>query len=189
MRTVRNSLLALAVLSALALPSAALAANANDIIRDCSQDGDFDRNYSQGDLRRAEQRVPTDVDEYTDCRDVINQAQVRDRSSRGGGSGGAGGSGGGGGGSVPTSPEDVKALADAAKDSDAGRAPSLSVGGERVLPGSGGALSTASAANEIPVPILLVLICVAAMAAAGGYALLKRRFPEARSAALRIFRR
>jgi hypothetical protein len=191
-RLVRTSLLIAGVAAALAWPGGAYAASAEQIIRDCSQDGDFDREYSQRDLRRAEGRLPTDVDEYTDCRDVINQAQIRDRSSRtgqGGGGAGGGGSGSGPGGSVAASPEDAQALAGRARKADKGEAPALSVGGERVGTGGGGALSTASAANELPLSILIALICVAALGAAGAYAILRRRFPEAGRAALRLFRR
>jgi hypothetical protein len=188
-RFARDSLLLAALLAAMVTPAAALAASSGQIIRDCSQDGDFDRQYSQRDLRRAEGRLPTDVDEYTDCRDVINQAQIR---GKGGGGGAAGGPGGGAAapdGSVGASPEDAKALADAASGASSGRAPALSVGGQRVKPGSGGVLSTAAAANELPLPILLALICAAALGAAGGYALVQRRFPELGRAALRLIRR
>jgi hypothetical protein len=192
-RLVRTSLLTAGVAALLAWPGGAYAASAEQIIRDCSQDGDFDREYSQRDLREAEGRLPTDIDEYTDCRDVINQAQIRDRSSRGGeGGGGAGGGGGGSGsgtgGALTPSPEDAKALAGKAKRADEGDAPSLSVGGERIDAG-GGVLRTGSAAHELPLPILLALICVAAVSAVGGYAVLRRRYPEAGRAALRLFRR
>jgi hypothetical protein len=187
MRFVRDSLLIAGVAVALVSPAAAQAATAEQIIRDCSQDGDFDRQYSQRDLRKAEGRLPTDVDEYTDCRDVINQAQIRDKGSRGGPGGGGNGSGPGG--SVATSPEDAKALADAASNAHKGDAPPLSVGGERVKPGGSGLLSTASSANELPLPLLIALLCVAAVSVGGGYAFMRRRFPEAGRAALRLFRR
>jgi hypothetical protein len=58
-----------------------------------------------------------------------------------------------------------------------------------VVPGSGGLFKTAGASSSLPVSVLLALIAVAALAAAGGFLALRRRFPEVIGAALRIFRR
>jgi hypothetical protein len=182
-----------AALAALAVPAPAFASSST-VIRDCAKDGKLDRNYSQGDLRRAEDDLPTDVDEYTDCRDVINQAQVRgDRDANSSGAGGSGGGGGnasnGTGGSVPATPDDTKALDEATREAESGDAPTLSVGDERIEPTEGGLLSTAQAANELPLPLLLVLISIAALGAGGGYMAMRRRLPDARRFALRLIRR
>jgi hypothetical protein len=160
------------------------------VIRDCAQDGKLDQHYSLSDLKQAEKKLPTDVDEYTNCRDVINQAEVSGSGDKGtkthsaGAAGGGSGNGGGGGG---PSAKDVKALK-SATNQDKG-APSLSLQGEKVTPGSGGVFKTAGAANSMPLPVLLALIAVAALTAAGGFVALRRRFPEVIGAALRIFRR
>jgi hypothetical protein len=169
-------------------PDVALA-SPQAVIRDCAQDGKLDRHYSISDLKNAEKKLPTDVDEYTNCRDVINQAQVAgsgdnaQAAGHGGGAGGGGQSGGDGG----TSARDLRAL-DRARHSGTG-APSLSLQGKKVVPGTGGVFRTAGAANDLPVPVLLALVAVAALTAAGGFVALRRRFPEVIGAALRIFRR
>jgi hypothetical protein len=159
------------------------------VIRDCAQDGKLDQHYSLSDLKQAEKKLPTDVDEYTNCRDVINQAEVAGSGDKGtkthsAGAGGSSGNSGGGGG---PSAKDVKALK-SATNQDQG-APSLSLQGEKVTPGSGGVFKTAGAANSMPLPVLLALIAVAALTAAGGFVALRRRFPEVIGAALRVFRR
>jgi hypothetical protein len=89
--------LVLTLLVALALPVLAQASG-DDVIRDCAQDGDLDKDYSDEELEDAERNMPSDVDQYSDCRDVIRQAQAGGRGSTDGGGGSGGGSGGGGGG-------------------------------------------------------------------------------------------
>ena len=174
----------------LALPGIAHA-NPQQVIRDCAQDGKLDHHYSLSDLKKAEKKLPTDVDEYTNCRDVINQAEVQGSggnnqgSSHGGGSGG--GASGGSGGGPSASASDVNALNHA---KDTGRkAPSLTLHGEKVIPGSGGVFKTAGAANDLPMPVLLALIALGALTVAAAVVALRRRFPEVFGAALRILRR
>jgi hypothetical protein len=174
----------------LATPEAAFA-SPQQVIRDCAQDGKLDRHYSLSDLKNAEKKLPTDVDEYTNCRDVINQAEEQGSGGKSHGnshgpvSSAGGGSGGGGG---PTaSASDVRALHHATNGT--GKPPSLSLHGEKITPGSGGVFKTAGAANDFPTPVLLALLAVVALTAAGGVVALKRRFPEVFGAALRVFRR
>src|SRR6266536_2740159 len=91
MRRLRDTLIFVAAAVAVAVPAVALGlavsaallatpstavASPQSVIRDCAQDGRLDHQYSASDLRKAEQQLPTDVDEYTNCRDVINQAEV-----------------------------------------------------------------------------------------------------------------
>ena len=85
--------LALTLLVALALPVLAHASG-DDVIRDCAEDGDLDKSYSDEELEDAERNMPSDIDQYSDCRDVIQQAQAGGRGSTdgGGASGGGGGS-------------------------------------------------------------------------------------------------
>jgi hypothetical protein len=175
----------------LVLPGVAHA-SPQQVIRDCAQDGKLDHHYSLSDLKNAEKKLPTDVDEYTNCRDVINQAEVQGsggnaHSSSHGPLSGAGGSSGGGGGGATPSAQDVQALNDA--KSGNGQAPTLSLNGQKVVPGSGGVFKTAGAANDVPTPVLLALIALVALTAAGGIVALRRRFPEVFGAALRILRR
>jgi hypothetical protein len=196
MRRIRDMSISLAVpaivvgSALLAAPEVALA-SPQAVIRDCAQDGKLDNHYSLSDLKNAEKHLPTDVDEYTNCRDVINEAEVQGSGGKSHGKAhGAisspGGGTGGGGGSAAT-PGDVREL-NKAKDTG-GEPPSLSLHGQKVEPGSGGVFKTAGAANDLPVPVLLALIAVAALTAGGGVVAIKRRFPEVIGAALRIFRR
>ena len=76
-----------ALLTALALLAAVPAtapASPERIFEDC-QDGRLDRRYSDRDLRQAIKRMPPDLDEYTNCRELIRSAQLGVRG--GGGSG------------------------------------------------------------------------------------------------------
>jgi uncharacterized membrane protein YgcG len=88
--------LALTLVLALALPALAQASG-DDVIRDCAQDGDLDQDYSDKELEDAERNMPSDIDQYSDCRDVIRQAQAGGRGSTDGSGGSAGGGTGGGG--------------------------------------------------------------------------------------------
>jgi hypothetical protein len=191
MRRIRDTFtLLLAVTALLVLPAIAHA-SPQQVIRDCAQDGKLDHHYSLSDLKNAEKKLPTDVDEYTNCRDVINQAEVQGSGGNAHGSShgplsGGGGSGGGGKGSAPSA-KDVQALNNARSGN--GQAPSLSLQGEKITPGGGGVFKTAGAANDVPTPVLLALIALGALTAAGGIVALRRRFPEVFGAALRILRR
>jgi hypothetical protein len=176
----------------LATPATAQA-SPQGVIVDCAKDGKLDHHYSLGDLKKAEKQLPSDVDEYTNCRDVINQAEVQSSGSSSKGSShgalsGAGPNSGGGGGAGP-SQADTKALAKATDRAAGGKAPTLSLGGQEVRPGSPGVFKSASAANTLPTPVLAALIAVGLLTAAGGTLAVRRRFPEVVGAALRIFRR
>jgi hypothetical protein len=62
--------LVLAVLAVLALPGSAMA----NPIADCSDDGDLDKQYSNAELRKALDTLPTDLDEYSNCREILSGA-------------------------------------------------------------------------------------------------------------------
>jgi hypothetical protein len=167
-----------AALIALAVP-AAVQASGFDVIRDCADDSDLDRKYSNSELRQARDNLPSDLDEYSDCREVINSAITGGGGGGGsdGGSGG-GGAGGGSGGSGPKA-EAARARDEAALDAlTNGRGkPALNVAGTQVEPGDNGLFDLASAANGLPLPLLLALIAVLLGAAAAGLVALSRRFP------------
>src|SRR5918999_5662799 len=91
-----------AALIALAVPCTAQASG-SDVIRDCAEDGRLDRNYSNGELKDARDNLPSDLDEYSDCREVINGAITS------GSDGGGGRDGGGGSGSSATSAQEREA--------------------------------------------------------------------------------
>jgi hypothetical protein len=176
------------------LPAAAAFASSGGakVIRDCTDDGVLQGHYTQKQLRDALGSIPTDVDEYTNCRDVINQAEEQGSggnahsSSHGPVSGAGGSSGSGGGSGGGNTPSDVQALNNA---KGSGTAPSLSLHGEKITPGTGGVFKTAGAANDVPMPVLLALIALGALTVAGALVALRRRFPEVFGATLRLFRR
>jgi hypothetical protein len=81
-------------LAALALPALAHA-SAKDVVNDCTDDEVLQGHYSQRELSAALAKLDADIDEYTNCRDVIRAAQLAlagASSSSGGGSDSSGGS-------------------------------------------------------------------------------------------------
>jgi hypothetical protein len=172
-----RSILAVALI-ALAVPAAAQASGF-DVIRDCARDGRLDGNYSNGELKEARDNLPSDLDEYSDCREVINGA-ITSGSDRGGGrDGGGSGSGAGGSGGSGPGGEAGRARDAAALDqlTDRRGKPALNVAGTNVEPGDNGLFDLASATNGLPLPLLLALIAVLLGAAAGGAVALSRRYP------------
>jgi hypothetical protein len=165
-------LLALAVLALLALPGSA---TANPVI-DCARDGDLDRKYSNAELRRAIDRIPGDLDEYSNCREILSGA-ITGGSDKGGNRPTAGADG------QPLSADEQAArgkdnedLAAITGNPDENR-PSVEVGGEQVEPGSNGLFDLASASNDLPVPLLVALVALAVLAVIGGLVALRERIP------------
>jgi hypothetical protein len=184
----------LALLLAGALASAAHASGA-DVIRDCTLDGQLNKTYTAKEIADALAHLPADVDEYSDCRDVLRRAQLRAASGgkdknggggttgtggggttgggttggTGGGGGGAGGTSGGGGTSSaavdPLTSATPQERASFQKAVEAGSAP-VPLDGRPVTPGSlGGAKS--SGLSDLPTPLLVVLALLAAGAVGG----------------------
>lgn len=112
-----TTILAALFVALLALPAFAQASG-NDVIRDCLEDGHVDGTYSQNEYQDAQENMGSDVDQYSDCRDVIAQAQA-DRSRRGSGSrnsgGGSSGGGSSSGGSGGTSSSSSSGTSDASR--------------------------------------------------------------------------
>ena len=77
-----------------------MAAERIEILRDC-QDGSLSGTYTPAEIRDARDNIPADIDQYSDCRDVLSRALIA-RTSGGGGSGGGSPSGGGGSGPAGT---------------------------------------------------------------------------------------
>jgi len=95
----RRAALVLALL--VLVPASSALASASDVIRDCTDDARLQGRYTQKELRSALAGLPSDIDEYTNCRDVIRAAQLAAANS--GGGSGRGGASGGGTGSTPGS--------------------------------------------------------------------------------------
>jgi hypothetical protein len=173
---VRRVAYILVLLIALAAPALAHA-SPDAVIRDCADDGDLDRQYSNSDLEKAEQNLPSDLDEYSDCRSVIAGAKTGG-SDKGGGRD-SGGSGGGAGPSAQAAENSARAQDQAELEAltKGGKKPNLEIGGRKVEPGSNGLFDLASASNGMPLPLLLALIAVGLLAAGGGFLALRRRVP------------
>jgi hypothetical protein len=166
-------LLALAVLVLLALPASAMA----DPVRDCARDGDLDKQYSNAELRNALDRIPGDLDEYSNCREVISGA-IAGGSDKGGNRPTAGAAGG-----QPVTPKEQEArnkdnqeLSAITADPES-NPPSVDVGGERVEPGSNGLFDLASSSNDLPTPLLVALIALGLVALLGALVALRDRIP------------
>jgi hypothetical protein len=171
--------LALAVaLCALALPAVA-SASPNQVIRDCQTDGDLDRKYSNEDLRKAENNLPADVAEYSDCGEVI-AAAITSGSDKGAGSGGGGGESGATSGGAPTAEQQQNRAGDDAALNELTKKrkrPDVDVGGRSISPGDNGLFNVAGATNSMPLPLLLALIGALLVALVGGLLALRRRVP------------
>jgi len=154
----QGSLLAAgALLLALLSPTPARADVGATIIQRCTH-GQSLSGFSQQDYRRALQELPTEVEEYSDCANLIRRAQLAAAGGRGAGSSGEGAS------AIPLSPSERAALGRVPR---AGGAP-LQVGGQLVRPGVVHA-NVASALSSLPTPLLatlaFLLACALALAA------------------------
>jgi hypothetical protein len=159
----------LAVLAVLLVAPAAQAdATRNKILREC-QSGQLSGDYTAAEIRDARSNIPDDVDQYTDCRDVLTRALL----ARAGGSGGGGagdpgtgggttGGGGGGGGGVDASGVPLTPSTDADREAIEGASGQpMEISGRRVTPGS------ASLRNDLPTTLLVMLALLAVAAVAG----------------------
>ena len=158
-------------------PPAAAQSTRIKILRECSQNGRLSGDYTAQQIRDARSNIPDDIDEYTDCRDVLTRALLsRAGGDSGGGGGGTGGGGTGGGGTgggstgggsgellTPSTDADRKALDDAA---GANQTP-VEISGASVIPGSASGLG-----NDLPTTliVLLALLGAAALAALAPFA-------------------
>jgi hypothetical protein len=195
----RRLLTALTILC-LALPATAGAeGGVTKLLRDACRDERIDGTYTQAEYKKALEQLPTDSDEYTGCREVLQRGRLaalsagKHRSSGASGSTGTGAGTGGGSGSsgggpsgpshAPTAdplatatPRQKKALAQAAQS-----AKPVDVGGELVQPGALGLGELSGSGRGVPTP-LIALICLLAATALGaggwwlGSRVLTRRF-------------
>ena len=172
LRTALIALLALLV----AAPAALADPTRNKILREC-QTGRLTGDYTAREIRDARNNIPDDLDQYTDCRDVLTRALLSRAGGSGsgggdaGGGGGGGGTGGGGEGAAPLTPStdaDRQALEQAA---GAGAVP-VEVAGRPVTPGE------SAFRNDLPVTLLVLLALLAAAAVGCLAPQLRRRAPS-----------
>ena len=135
------------------LPTAAALASGGKVIRDCTDDGRLQGHYSQKDLRDALSSMPSDIDEYTDCRDVIRRAAF-------------GGAGGGAAPSANGAPADPVAGASPAERAALDKA-KTDHSGVRFSDGSviaPGVVAQRTSATDVPTPLVIVAILLALVA-------------------------
>jgi hypothetical protein len=157
------SALALALSLLVLLAAAASADTGAKIIERCTH-GQSLSGFSQKDYRRALAELPTEVEEYSDCGNLIRRAQL----AAAGGGGGGGGPSGGGAAATPLSASEQSAVARAPKSG----AEPFKVGNQLVSPGVVHA-DISSALSSLPDPLLAILTFLLACAAAlGGRAIL-----------------
>ena len=174
-------LLITAVLGCLLLPAAAWASG-TAVIKDCTDDGVIQGHYSQQDYKNALNNLPTDVDEYTNCRDVIKRAQLA-------ASGGGGGGGTSGGSAVPVAPPGTDPLAGASESERAaveaarngGADKPIRIGGKLVQPGKLG-FGALGSPTTLPNSLIAVLVAIGIAAAAAAATYVRNRVVARRSA-------
>jgi hypothetical protein len=193
----RHIFLILAAMAVLGATAPAALANYHDVIRECYNTGQLPAGkYSRHDLKQARNHLPSDIREYSDCANLINAALA---------AAGKKNAGGGGGGYNPppnpalTTPSGAvagsqQAYNDLNNATGANRSsvpPQISIAGRKLSPSTGGLINAAKRtdANSLPLPLILSLAALAAMAVLGAAALLRQRWPQIRRAPLRLLRR
>jgi hypothetical protein len=174
----RRAFVVIALVCLLA-PAGALGASTkaggNRLIRDCAKDGEINGHYTQAQYTYAINHIPTDLDEYTNCKDAIKAARAAAAAGPKGGGGGTGAGAIAGGFNpgitgalanntgIPT-PAEQSAITNAAKTPGA---PIDIGGGPPITPGGPG-ITTTRFTHAVPGSMLLVLILlsIAALGAA-----------------------
>ena len=154
-------LITLTLCSTLMAPSAALASWQNLLQQACGPKGDVTGTFTQAEYRTALANIPSDADQYSNCRAILEAAQLAAAT-----------------GSKATSqsqasailatatPAEQQAIAQAVTKSVTGN-PKLTVGDVVVDPASFGTAATATAAlNKLPTSLMITLALIGAGALA-----------------------
>jgi hypothetical protein len=158
--------LALALLASVLVAAPALG-SAQDVIRDCSEDGVLNGHYSHGELAKALDKLPSDLDEYTDCRAVIRSAELASARKHKGGVPSTVDT------TSPPSAAEQRSLHDASKGTG-----SVDVGGRGIMPGADAApFKSAGFGTDLPPLVLAVLIALAGAMLFGGALAIQRHRP------------
>lgn len=156
--------------AALALPAAAQA-DPDDVVRDCAADGTVDDEHSDADKRAALNRIPTELDVYSDCRAAI-RASI-------GGSPKAGASSNGGRGGAGTAAAKARQAkerkARAERREKKREATELALGDRKFDPRNPDVLQASNTSNGLPTATLLALIALGLLGAAAAVIALGRR--------------
>ena len=163
----------------LVFASPAVASTASSIYRECEVSGAITGHFSRSQLQSALNSIPSEVAEYSDCQDLIQQALLKASGPGGsqhtsGTAAAAGGKGGGGGSGTHAAGGANKTRAGStqkgtlAKGSDG----PVTLAGSDIRPGSTG---TGAATSSLPAVLLVVLILLALTAVSGGAVAIRRR--------------
>jgi hypothetical protein len=163
--------LAAICLAVLLLAPALARASGDDVIKDCTRNGQLSRTYSQKEYEQALANLPADVDEYGDCRQIIRDAQL---AAAGGGNGSTGGGpagsipGVGPAAAVPKTPEEKRALAQATATGDAPVKVASITGsdGKPLVPGAS-SFDAGGLSHGLPTPVIIALALLGAAALVG----------------------
>jgi hypothetical protein len=170
-----------------------------DLLKDCADDGVLQGDYTPSELRKAQTQLPTDIDEYSDCRDVLSRAISAGASKSNNNSGGTNNDPGTSSGGTDPAPaatatpapvagtttstgKDPGVVVDPATKEDwdtIGRASAyggnaVKVNGRPVSPGET-RLAAQVGRNGVPVNLLVVMILLGAVAVAAFLPLIRRR--------------
>lgn len=152
---------------------AASAASTIQILRDCEDDGKLQGSYTPAELRKARNNIPTDTDEYTNCRDVLARAATSGVAGRGGSTDGSG-TGGAGDPDVVVGAETAEDRAAIARAAAKGAPDPVTVDGRPVVPGAAGFAANA-ARNDLPITVLILLVLIALAVVAAAVPVARRR--------------
>jgi hypothetical protein len=161
----------IAVLALLvAAPTALGQSTRNQILREC-QSGHLSGDYTAREIRDARENIPDDVDQYTDCRDVLTSALLSTAGGggsedAGGGVGTTGGIGGGGTGTTGVAGTDAAGALTPSTDADRQAIEQAAAEGGRPVEVAGRQVTPGTAENELPTTLLVLLILIAAAAVA-----------------------
>ena len=147
-------------------------ADPDAVVRDCAADGSVDDDHSDADKRAALDRIPADLDEYSDCRSVIG-ASI-------GGSPKAGASGNvrdsaGGGSAAAKAERAKKRKARAKRRKKKQETTELALGDRKPDPRNPDVFQASDTSNGLPTPVLLALIALGLLGGAGVAMALGRR--------------
>jgi hypothetical protein len=174
-------LLTALIIASLAAPAAAAAdSGPTKLVIDACRDEHIDGTYTQAQYKKALEQIPSDSDEYTACREVLERgrlAALGNKRKSGGGTGSSSGSGGGGSSSgtsgaspapaadplATATPAQKKALAKAGQSAQA-----VDIGGKLVKPGDLGVGALAGSGHSLPTTLAALIALLAASALAGG---------------------
>jgi cobalamin biosynthesis Mg chelatase CobN len=183
----RRLLLTALAIACLVAPAAASAdSGVNKLLTDACKDEHIDGHYTQAQYKKALEQLPTDADEYTACRDVLQRGRLAalgagkksNANNANNGNAGGGGTAGGGGGSTGSSGSSAAPLADPVANAtpaqkkaiaQAGQtAKAVNVGGKLVQPGELGVGAISGSGHAVPTPLAALMVLLAAGALGGG---------------------